>query len=293
MDDSGTWLAFGSPEKIDPAAGGAQHCRALERRGLLLLPDDLFQLEASERALISRDLGDGRAKSVSYDPGTEQLGGVGDDAEAAMLAQGLLRRFSDWARNLMARTFEPYAPFLQQGRASYRPRSLADEPASLRRDDRRVHVDAFPSAPVAGRRILRVFSNINIAGEDREWVVGGAFADYARRFAPKARALFPGEASLLELLGITRSRRTPYDQMMLQLHDHAKFDDAFQALSDHTRIAFRPGDTWVVFTDQTPHAAIKGRYALEQTFYLPMEAMVEPETSPLRILEGLSGRRLV
>jgi MFS family permease len=39
-------------------------------------------------------------------------------------------------------------------------------------------------------------------------------------------------------------------------------------------------------------AGIAGRCALEQTFYLPVEAMAEPERSPLRILERRLGRRL-
>ena len=35
-----------------------------------------------------------------------------------------------------------------------------------------------------------------------------------------------------------------------------------------------------------------GQYQLEQTFLLPVDAMREPERSPLRILERIKRRRL-
>jgi hypothetical protein len=41
------------------------------------------------------------------------------------------------------------------------------------------------------------------------------------------------------------------------------------------------------------HAARSGQYQLEQTFLLPVGAMIDERTSPLRVLERLKGRRLV
>jgi hypothetical protein len=38
---------------------------------------------------------------------------------------------------------------------------------------------------------------------------------------------------------------------------------------------------------------MSGQHAFEQTFYLPVGAMVSPALSPLRILEGLLSRPLV
>jgi hypothetical protein len=37
------------------------------------------------------------------------------------------------------------------------------------------------------------------------------------------------------------------------------------------------------------HAVLEGQYALEQTFIISRHAMVEPQRSPLAILEGLAG----
>jgi 3-deoxy-D-manno-octulosonic acid hydroxylase-like protein len=46
--------------------------------------------------------------------------------------------------------------------------------------------------------------------------------------------------------------------------------------------------TWLVFTDGVPHSALSGQFAMEQTFIIPLEALVAPEVSPIRVLERLS-----
>jgi hypothetical protein len=41
------------------------------------------------------------------------------------------------------------------------------------------------------------------------------------------------------------------------------------------------------------HAAIAGRFALEQTFYLPPQAMAVPAAAPVAVLERIMGRALL
>ena len=79
---------------------------------------------------------------------------------------------------------------------------------------------------------------------------------------------------------------------MLQLHDRAKADAEFQRASPQARVDFAPGTTWVVYSDQVVHAAMDGQHMLEQTFYLDVDHLQRPETSPLRTLERLMGRAL-
>ena len=79
---------------------------------------------------------------------------------------------------------------------------------------------------------------------------------------------------------------------MLQLHDRMKEDDEFQRSSAQTAIDFPAGSTWLAFTDQVSHAAMSGQYQLEQTFMLPVEAMSDPQRSPLRVLERIKRRSL-
>jgi hypothetical protein len=49
----------------------------------------------------------------------------------------------------------------------------------------------------------------------------------------------------------------------------------------------------VVFSDQVLHAVMSGQYMMEQTFHLPADALYRPETSPLKVLERMTGRTLI
>src|SRR5439155_6037276 len=101
-----------------------------------------------------------------------------------------------------------------------------------------------------------------------------------------------GVAPILQWLRVTKSRRTPYDALMLQLHDRMKADEEYQAHCAQTAVDFPAGSTWIAFTDQVSHAAMAGQYQLEQTFMLPVDAMEDEQRSPLRVLERIKGRRL-
>jgi hypothetical protein len=156
-----------------------------------------------------------------------------------------------------------------------------------------LHVDAFPSRPTAGRRILRVFTNVSPDGMPRVWKLGPPFEELAARFLPQMRRPLPGRAWLLERSGQTLGRRTPYDHYMLGLHDAAKLDADFQRSAPATEHAFAAGATWMVFSDVATHAALAGQFVLEQTLHLPIAAMQHEDLSPLRVLERRLGRRLV
>jgi hypothetical protein len=263
--------------------------RALLEAGRILLIPDL-EFDTPDPRLF-QERADEKAKNISFDPVRGVLKGAagvsGDEALGAVLAS-----YAEWASKLLSRILPDYGPHLEPGKTSFRPRP-AEQAMSPRRDDRRLHVDAFPSQPARGRRILRVFRNINPAGEPRIWQLGEPFADYAARFLPEARRLRPGEGWLLQALGLTKARRTDYDQLMLGIHDAAKASEAYQREAPRETLHFPPGATWILFTDAAPHAALSGCHALEQTFFLPIAAMQAPDTSPLRILETMTGRSLV
>jgi 3-deoxy-D-manno-octulosonic acid hydroxylase-like protein len=138
-----------------------------------------------------------------------------------------------------------------------------------------------------------VFSNVNPASRARTWRIGGDFETVAARFAGSLSMPFPASATLLRVVRLTKSRRTPYDALMLQLHDRMKADATFQRTSDQETFEFPSGSTWIAFTDEVSHAAMSGQYQLEQTFLLPVDAMQDRRRAPLRILERLKGRALV
>ena len=78
---------------------------------------------------------------------------------------------------------------------------------------------------------------------------------------------------------------------MLQLHDRMKADASFQATCEQERVDFPSGSTWIAFTDEVSHAAMAGQYQFEQTFLLPVSAMIDESRSPLRVLERIKGGR--
>ena len=272
--------------------GALDRAVELEKSGLIVLADRPFTLDAEERAVVSAAAAEEGVKSVSLDAAGWKVSGAIGDASLQAAVTALLDRYAAWARALVEEVAPGYGPALERGRTSLRPRQVAGWAASPRKDDRRLHADAFPSQPVGASRILRVFSNVDADGEPRVWRVGEDFEAYARRWLPGVRRNLPGEAWALRRLAITKSLRTDYDALMLGLHDRAKLDAAYQATASRREIAFPAGASWIVFTDSLVHAAISGRHALEQTFYLPVAAMADERAAPLRILERLTGRRL-
>ena len=266
---------------------------ALESGKVLVLPDLPFAIAPAEARLLDPATLGGHGKNVSLDPQTGRLSNTALPAADADALAGMMQRFADAALTLLTDVFPGYAATLERARTSFRPAEIEGRAYSPRRDDRRLHVDAFPTRPMAGRRILRVFCNVAPDEAARDWLVGEPFADYARTLLPRVKAPVPGSAWMLRRLGLTKGRRGRYDHIMLGMHDAGKFDAGYQAQAPRTAVSFAPGTTWICFTDQVVHAALAGHCALEQTFHLPVEAMAHPEKSPLRVLEGMTGRALV
>lgn len=265
---------------------------ALEDGRVLVMPLS-FDLLAHEQPLLNAKL-DGSRKNISFNPVNNQIKGAGEDVEQSAMLHDLLSRYHRQTRALAEQLFPGYRQSLVDGRTSYRPTEVAGrKPASYRKDDSRLHVDAFPATPVQGRRMLRFFTNINPHGEPRRWNLGEPFPDVARRFFPRAPAPSALGARLMALVKITKSLRSPYDHYMLQIHDGMKADVDYQATVNKMPAEFAPGTTWVVYSDQVSHAALAGRYMMEQTFYLPVSALRYPERSPLRVLESLAGHALI
>ncbi len=265
---------------------------ALENGRVLLFASLPFPLSPEETPLLSPAVMGNERKNISFDAASGRISNASLSGSAAEALGAMLRRFGDAAETLLRDLSPRYASTLQRARTSFRPAEIAGRAYSPRHDDRLLHVDAFPSRPMHGRRILRLFSNVAIDGAAREWRVGEPFPEFARRFLPYVGRATPGGAWLLQQLGITKGRRSEYDRIMLRLHDAGKRDTAYQAGGPKADVSFAAGSTWLCFTDQVLHAALAGHGALEQTFHLPVTAMQHPERSPLRVLEQLAGRTL-
>jgi hypothetical protein len=280
-----SWQGPFSPGIVAKAAD------SLEMGKLLYAPRLPFELTEAERRFLSPDCLDGNSKNVSFRPDSGVLKGTRCQGPERDELLGMLQRYYNQASDLLKALCPGYANYLTPGFTSFRPAEIAGRTTSWRHDDTRLHVDAFPSRPMQGLRILRVFTNVN-PQTPRVWRVGEKFEQVAAKFLPGIKPPLPGTASLLHWLRIAKGRRTAYDHYMLGIHDRMKADQSYQSQVSQTELAIPPGTTWVCYTDSVSHAAMSGQFAFEQTFYLPVSAMKDPERSPLRVLERLVGQPL-
>lgn len=294
----------------DAASRSADACRRLERGEILFFIGIPFNLpkEHQEFLLAQKQAESRFHKNISYRPKTDEIRGVersGNDDAAHQQMQSVMRSYSTEVTRFVKQLLAPYAEKIALDFASFRPLEEHGRDLPLKKRNDLLHVDAFPTRPTRGARILRVFTNINPA-EPRRWLTGEPFHAIAPRFADGAglREFAYSANSLtgkmrrstirtLGRAGLPIPERSGYDRFMLHFHDWLKENSAYQEEERAKPVQeFPPGCTWLVYTDGVPHAALSGRFALEHTFVVPREALVEPGVAPISVLEKLSGKTL-
>jgi hypothetical protein len=284
----------------DPSSRARWYCEQLERGKILYWPNIPFDFPAADiDFLLAQRPADSRFhKNVSYRPSQDVMrGAAATGAEGARL-QLCLREFSRRIVAFTASVLLPYHGRWKLDYTSFRPLEEEGRSLPLHKRNDLLHVDSFPTRPTGGARILRVFVNISRT-KPRVWLTGEPFGDIAARFSDLVGlhefARRPPNHALRRLalsLGMGGEAHTRYDRFMLRFHDWLKENDDYQKNAPMTRMEFPPSSTWMVFTDTVPHAVLAGQHAMEQTFIVPVEAMVEPDAAPIRILERMSGRPL-
>ena len=265
---------------------------AVEAGKVLYFPRLGFRLRDEEQALLREDMLAAGTRNVSLGADGVLKGAGGSAAEQQALA-AVIGRFRQQALQLVDGLLPAYRGLLRVAPTSFRPRQVETRAQSVRADDQRLHVDAFPSRPNYGERILRVFANINPHGVPRVWRVGEDFETVARQFLPRAKPYRLWQARVLNALHVTKSLRSEYDHLMLQLHDLMKLDEHYQRSGGQVSMPFAAGSAWVCFSDQATHAVMSGQFMVEQTLHLPPGREANPQASPLAILTRLWGRPLV
>ena len=263
---------------------------ALESGKVLYFPSLAFSLSDAEKEFLSPAVASGRSKNISFDHTNCKLQGMSVSGGKAEQLGRMVERFGKGATALVEDLLG-YRNF-ERARTSYRPVEIEGRSYSPTQDDRLLHVDAFPSRPMHGRRILRFFANV-APERPRSWEVGEPFEDFAKKFLPLVGEELPGKSWLFDKLGVTHGMRSRYDEVMLQLHDRCKLDADYQKNGPHTALSFPPGTCWMVYTDQVLHAALGGAFALEQTFHFDVSEMANPDRAPVRVLERLGRKPLV
>jgi 3-deoxy-D-manno-oct-2-ulosonic acid (Kdo) hydroxylase len=272
------------------------YCEQLEHGKVVSFARTPFPFSGDDaRFLLSqKQTGSRFHKNISYRPASDVLKGAEAGADRERL-HCILRNFSGEVTQFISSFLAPYAGKLKLDFASFRPLEEQGRDLPLHKRNDLLHVDAFPTRPTHGARILRVFLNIN-PEISRIWNVGEPFHEFLPKLrekqdvAPLPRN--PPMAALRSIaskIGLPVPDRSAYDEYMLFLHDWLKENTDFQTRSPKWELQFAPGSCWMVYTDGVPHAVMSGRYALEQTFIVPTTALVSPELAPVNVLRQFEG----
>jgi len=271
-----------------------QAIQALESGKVLYFPSLPFMLSSEEEQFLCPTIVDPKTKNISYDIRKDHLSGTLCIGNEEKDLKEMVKRYAKTSRHFLETLIPHYTPYLIQARTSFRPVEISGRKnPSYRKDDTLLHVDAFPSSPTKGQRILRIFTNVNPDEKPRVWKLGEPFEDVVKKIYPKIGRPVPGLAQLLKLLKITKDYRTPYDHYMLQIHDRMKGDNRYQQTVPQEEVRFPSGSTWIVYTDQVSHAALSGQHVFEQTFHIPVNGIKNPATTPLKVLEKFLQKSLI
>ena len=280
----------------------------LERGDVVYFPICPFLLPEGDdrRFLLEQQLGGRVHKNIGYDPRSGKAGGfLRRDAVQAERLRSLLAGFSRTTTEWLAQTLPRYSRGWQLDRVSFRPEEEATRRLRLTARNDLLHVDAFPSRPTNGWRILRVFANVNLT-EPRIWITSDPFAKLLERYG--AEAGLPGRTSsaralsgalgristgMLRIFRPNRQARSDYDEFMLRFHNFLKASDEFQERCRKRFWKFPPGSAWLVITDTASHAALRGRFALEHSYFLAPETLTLPDESPAAYLARACGHQVL
>jgi hypothetical protein len=289
---------FASRNAMDRAA---EYCKTLEEGGILFFNGVPFDFPTADREwlLSQKQSGFKAHKNISYRPMQDVLrGDAADNDEQHRRLLEIMRNYSRQVVNFAEKFLLPYTGQWKLDYASFRSVEENGRDLPLHKRNDLMHVDAFPTRPTRGGRILRIFTNIN-PERPRVWEVTDGFAPVAKAFAQDAGlpkfangSLARTFAPLLKAVGVKGADRSAYDRFMLRFHDYLKENTRYQQEWPKEHIEFPPNSTWLVYTDTVPHAVLSGQFALEQTFIIPVSAMVAPQMAPIAILENLCGKPL-
>jgi hypothetical protein len=306
-----TWITVGDyryPGGWSPGANASQracsYCRELERGEILVFASPPFPLSAEDRDFLLSQKPSISAlhKNVSYCPGKDELGGMPDGLDGGVDRMlDVMQRYSRAVTEFLSQFLTPYRDSFVLDYASFRPLEEQGRELPVHKRNDLLHVDSFPSRPTGGKRILRVFTNVNPSAA-RIWNTGPAFAELGPAYAPQAglprfaaacasltRPFKRSVTRVLEDVGFPVHERSVYDEFMLHFHNWLKENHKFQEEGRRVRYEFPPNATWLVFTDGVSHAVLSGQFALEQSFLIPLKALVDPDSAPINVLKRLSG----
>src|SRR5438876_5510032 len=188
---------------VSIAANAPSLEECLERGEVVVYPACPFPLPEGDdrRFLLDQQLGGKAHKNISYDSHTDRAAGFRRrTADQSDRLTDLLAAFSRNATAWLADALPRYAQSWKLDRVSFRPEEEATRHLRLTARNDLLHVDAFPSRPTQGWRILRLFANLN-ATEPRVWVTSDTFPALLERYGAEVGLPQPDGAGWAGRLG--------------------------------------------------------------------------------------------
>ncbi len=277
------------------AAASATLEQRLERGDIVYFPTCPFELPTGDdRSFLCGQRQNRNHKNIALNPDNGRLSGYAELADAGVARlRRLLTDFGNRAAEWLGNLLPYYAAGWRRDRISLRPEEEATRPLRQTARNDLLHIDAFPSRPTEGDRILRLFANINPT-EPRVWITSDNFPRLFARFGREVG--LPDQLSwasrlrdgVVDMFGPSHRRRSAYDRFMLRFHNFLKGHDAFQEEARKSFWKFPPNSLWLVFTDGVSHAELRGRHALEHSFFVPSRCLALPNEAPAAILSRAS-----
>jgi hypothetical protein len=239
-------------------------------------------------------------KDLCFDPHGGRVTGLKPThpAETRRLVD-VLTQFSDSTLSWVRDAFPAYGPGVVRDRVTLRTTEEATRNLRLTARNDLLHIDNFHTRPANGRRILRVFVNIHPT-DPHVWATSERLPQLLERFTARYRLptrsvtewVAPAQP-VVRLFTRGRAGRSAYDVWMAKIHHFLKEDETFQATAARRVWTFPPGSMWALFADGVAHAALRGRFVLEHSFFVPVELLHHPEQAPLSLLTtaGAAARR--
>jgi hypothetical protein len=267
----------------------------LERNELISFTECPFQLPAAGDVdfLLAQKTKRHGHKDISFDPVGWRLTGCRDQHHAARSRlKKILSEYSESTTAWLKTAIPAYEPRLTKDRVTLRTQEEATRALRLTARNDLLHVDNFPTRPTFGRRILRMYVNINPT-EPQVWALSERFPELLARYSAAHR--LPSRSveewtiaapSVLRLIAGGKGGRSAYDAFMLRLHHFLKESEALQTQATRRVCTFAPGTAWLLFSDGLAHAQLRGRFTLEHSFFVPPECLVHPAEWPVNVLAG-------
>ncbi len=263
----------------------------LERGEILFWASAPFSLpEGDDRTFLLQQRRSGLGhKHISHNPRTgETTGFTRQSGEQAERLGSILANFSRCVTDWLGEALPRYRGGCEPDRATFRPEEEAIRRLRLNARNDLLHVDAFPTRPARGRRILRVYANLHPT-DPRIWATSEPLPRLLSRYSGRLRRNSVGWIQALgtnirALLRPAQERHSPADLFMLRLHDALKRDVRFQQKGSRRLWHFPPGSVWLAMTDGFTYGELRGQYALEHSFFVSPGVLACPEIAPATLI---------